>query len=277
MSVEELNRSNIRNPEISIVVPTFNLEEWRVRNCLKSLRLQSEKNIELIVSDYGSDAKHVESMLTISKAFNASLYHSKADEWSIGCAYNVGIRRSMGKFVATIDADIIFEPEVIRDTMNRLQVHANAVIVRQPIFLSKSVDCPNLILPESYPLLDAQTPEYRSPSVGSFTIVNRNWWFAVRGYDERMTLYGSEDWEMWRRANRLHNKIILIGEDTRFQFPKQRVPPNCKLYHQWHQDIHERLSLPKEVVDNQRKVNREVYYLGDQSTVRNNEGWGRMP
>ena len=150
MSVETLNISGLPNPIFSIIIPTWNLEDWRIRNCLWSLRQQTEQNVEVIISGINSDAEHLESLKQMATHFDVTLYHAKRDLWSIAVAYNIGLRRCRGKCAATIDADIIFEPNVIEDTVQILEGNPRQLVVRQPIFLGNGVDCSSLKFPSSY-------------------------------------------------------------------------------------------------------------------------------
>lgn len=275
MSLQVLNVSGVENPEITVVVPTMNLEEWRVRNCLWSLSVQSEKRVEVLVSDVNSGHSHLSALWKLCKRFDATMIHAEVPEWSISLAYNIGVRRAKGRFIATTDADIIFEYDAVRDTMRVFKENQDSYVVRQPVFLQEGYDCRNLSFPEAYSSLSAQPQIYVAPSVGSFTAVNRSWWMKVKGYDERMSLYGSEDWELWRRALRMRVPMRLVGEAKELQYPKTVPNPNCRLYHQWHPAFSERSGTPKMVVEKQKLVNREIY-LGDQSIVRNQGKWGMI-
>lgn len=274
MSVKELNSCGLPNPAISIITPTWNLEGWRVRNCLWSLRQQTEQNVEAIIVDINSDTEHLENMRQLSERFDATLYHVELPTWSIAIAYNIGLRRSRGKYAATIDADIIFERRAIEDTLKVIGNEQSLAVIRQPSFLGGGVDCSSLKFPECYEELSKQPSKYVSPSVGSFTCAPLKWWNKVRGYDERFAGYGIEDWEMWRRLSRDRMRRYLIG----YKFNGYTLHPperDCKLYHQPHPQFRERCNMRGEEYDAHRRSNRLIYD-SDLSIVRNNGNWGMM-
>ena len=247
-----------------------------MKNCIESLACQTEGWIETIISDYGSDESHLKELVALSKDYGVTLIHVDTDHiWSISKAYNVGLRRSHGKYAATIDADIVFEPDVIRKTLEILDRNSSAFVIRQPIFLGEGVKYSTMKLPDDYDVLDKEPEVYVAPSVGSFCATMREWWFKVRGFDERFNGYGSEDWEMWRRATHGGRRIVLIGKDVGFKFPKIAPEENCKLYHQWHPSTSIRMGLPESELEAHRGRNREIY-SGDKSLVRNGPDWGLM-
>lgn len=271
MSVELIHQGGPPNPIFSIIIPTMNLEEWRVRNCLWSLRQQTEQNVEIIISDINSDAEHLESLRQLSERFDATLYHAKRDVWSITLAYNIGIRRSRGRCAATIDADIIFEPKVVEDTLWIFGGRSKQAVIRQPIFLGVGVDCSSLNFPAAYKELSKQPDLYIAPSVGSFFCAPRDWWFKVRGYDERFQMYGIEDWEIWKRSGRDKLRKVFIGKKCKL--PIQPPRGGCKLYHQFHLPFQKRAGISIKEYNLYRERNRLIYD-GDTSIIRNDENWG---
>ncbi len=54
----------IENPLVSVVVPVYNTKKDLLTNCLDDLINQSYMNIEIIVVDDGSMARHIRPILT---------------------------------------------------------------------------------------------------------------------------------------------------------------------------------------------------------------------
>jgi len=276
VNVDLIHRGGPPNPTFSIIIPTMNLEEWRVRNCLWSIRQQTEQNVEVIIADINSDAEHLESLRQLSERFDATLYHAERSVWSIAVAYNVGLRRCRGKCAATIDADIIFEPEVVKDTLWVFGGGDRQSVIRQPVFLGVGVDCSSLMFPACYPELTKQPEVYISPSVGSFFCAPRSWWFKVRGYDERFEMYGLEDWEMWRRSGKDKQRKVLIGNVKKSRFPEKPPRIGCKLYHQSHLAFQKRAGVSVEDYEKYHGVNQSIYSSDALVIIRNDEHWGLM-
>lgn len=86
-------------PFITVVVPGLN-EEKNIEECLKSLRNQSLKNVEIIYVDGGSSDSTVE----IAKKFADKVFVEKKGKGPAS-ARNYGAKHASADFVAFIDAD----------------------------------------------------------------------------------------------------------------------------------------------------------------------------
>jgi len=268
-----LNECGLPNPSFSIVIPTMNLEGWRVKNCLWSIRQQTEQNIQVIISDVNSDKTHLEELSRLARGFDCTFIHHERPIWSIAFAYNAGLRECVGKCAATIDADVIFERKAIADTIALMGERGDKAVIRQPIFLGDGGDYSSLKFPEAYEWLSTQPEKYISPSVGSFFCAPLKWWNMVHGYDERFEMYALEDWEIWRRASRSRLRKILVGGKFK-SHPFENPRVGCKLYHQPHPPFMNRVGIDETTFNSFKARNKEIYN-GDPSTiVRNTERWG---
>lgn len=93
------------NPDISIIVPIYNVEEY-LEECLNSLKNQTKNNIEVIMVDDDSP----DSSADIAKDFeqkypNFHYYHKENN--GLGCARNYGAKKAKGKYIAFMDSDDI--------------------------------------------------------------------------------------------------------------------------------------------------------------------------
>jgi glycosyltransferase involved in cell wall biosynthesis len=90
---------------ISIIIPAYN-EEKVIGDCLKSLKLQSYKDIEIIIVDDGStDA-------TAKLAGNLQLL--KQQHKGPGAARNLGASKAKGEILVFVDADMTFDKDFIK-------------------------------------------------------------------------------------------------------------------------------------------------------------------
>ena len=99
--------------KVSIIIPTFN-EERNIGRLLVSIKIQTYKNIEVIVVDDESTDKTVE----IAKRYNAKVYSRKHSERS--AQRNFGAEKSDGEFVFFIDADMELSKRVIEDALGTI-------------------------------------------------------------------------------------------------------------------------------------------------------------
>ena len=94
---------------ISVIIPAFN-EEKTIGACLKSLKNQSYKQIEIIVVDDGSS----DSTRNIVKGFSDIKLLTQSHKGP-GQARNLGVVKSKGDILVFVDADMTFDKNFIRD------------------------------------------------------------------------------------------------------------------------------------------------------------------
>ncbi|MCL4417815.1 MAG: glycosyltransferase [Actinobacteria bacterium] len=96
-------------PLVSIIIPTKNSGEF-LENCLKSIKNQTYKNIEIIVVDNNSTDKTKE----IAKKYT-KLVFNKGNER--GAQSNYGITHAKGKYIYRIDGDFLLNKNVIMEAV----------------------------------------------------------------------------------------------------------------------------------------------------------------
>jgi glycosyltransferase involved in cell wall biosynthesis len=94
--------------KISVIIPTYN-EEKDIEGCLKSLKSQSIKDIEIILVDDGSTDNTIE----ISKKYGITIL--KQNHQGPGAARNLGAKNSTGDILIFIDADMAFDKEYLKN------------------------------------------------------------------------------------------------------------------------------------------------------------------
>ena len=106
-----------KEPLISIIVPTFNSSRT-IEKCLKSIKNQSYKNIEIIVIDNNSSDK----TLKIAQK-HTNLTFTK---WSERVAQkNFWIKKSSWKYLCLIDSDMYMDEHLIRDCFMKIEEDDN--------------------------------------------------------------------------------------------------------------------------------------------------------
>ena len=108
-------------PLVSIIITTKN-EEKNIENCLKSIRNQTYKNIEIIVVDNYSE----DNTINIAKKYTSKVYFRGPERSS---QRNYGAEVSKGKYLFFLDADMIMAPNVVEKclTKNNTSRHNNTV------------------------------------------------------------------------------------------------------------------------------------------------------
>jgi glycosyltransferase involved in cell wall biosynthesis len=118
-------------PIISFIIPTLNAASV-LETCLKSIKKQtsSSKNYEIIIADGGSTDK----TLTIAKKYNSKIYKNPLKTAEAGKA--VGIKKSIGQYIALIDSDnILPNPNWLKTNLDILE-NDSKLIGTEPLFFT---------------------------------------------------------------------------------------------------------------------------------------------
>ena len=122
-----------KNPEISIVMPMYNMEKY-IGECLDSVLAQTFQNYEVIIVDDCSTDKSCEIVESYKTKFGDKLQLIRSDKNSgghVGIPRNKGIEIIKGKYVYFVDSDdALMENalEIFYDTAEEFQadvVHCN--------------------------------------------------------------------------------------------------------------------------------------------------------
>lgn len=173
------------NPKVSVIVPTLNSAKF-LESCLKSIRKQTYKNIELIVVDNNSIDKTKE----IAKKFADKVFN-KGPERS--AQRNFGVNCSSGDYVLIIDSDMVLSRKVIESCLAKTQADENikGIIIPEESFGEGFwAECKKL---ERSFYLDVDWIE--APR-----FFERDVFLKTGGFDEEMV--SGEDWDLSQRIKK---------------------------------------------------------------------------
>lgn len=98
--------------KVSIIVPCFKVEKY-IDRCMESIVSQTLKDIEIIlVDDLSPDNTPVRCDEWAKKDSRIQVVHKKVNE-GLGFARNTGLQYAHGEYVAFLDSDDWFEPDMI--------------------------------------------------------------------------------------------------------------------------------------------------------------------
>lgn len=114
--------------KVSIIVPFYNAEKYLERSIL-SVFNQTHEDIELILVNNRStdDSFNIASRFIHNNRFDVYLIEAR-DYQSHSYSVNLGIKRSTGDFIYTLDADDYIEPDYIEVLLNGFRLYPNALI-----------------------------------------------------------------------------------------------------------------------------------------------------
>ncbi len=179
-----------KKPELSIIIPTLN-EEHYLPKLLESIKMQTYKDYEIIVSDSNSEDKTVH----IAESFGAKIVSD--EKKGPGYGRNCGAKVARGKYLLFLDADVILPTKMfLEDFLSEIKTKklqlANCFHFLYPFDVK---DIPADILLNLY----FKARSFISPVVpGFFIFIKKDIFDNLGGFDE--TIAVCEDTEFVRRA-----------------------------------------------------------------------------
>lgn len=108
-------------PLVSVIIPTKN-SEATLEKCLKSIKEQDYKNLEIIVVDnYSSDKTRL-----IAKENGAKVYLKGPER---GAQINFGVKMARGKYVYRVDSDFVLNHNVINEAVQNCEIFCNDAVL----------------------------------------------------------------------------------------------------------------------------------------------------
>ncbi len=224
---------NKKNPLVSIVIPTKRPDIF-LENCLKSLRRQSYKNIEIVIVT----GKSTNDMSSIVQKYKSKVFKfdPKLPEGKFDATHrrNYGVKKSKGEYVYYVDADYELTKDVIKECVSCFLKGYDAVITPLDTF-GKGIWAKAKNLERRCYFQDdtVEAPRFFRKSV----------WDEVGGLDESLG-GGGDDWDLYQklldknfkvgrvqtlvrhneghlRLNKLSRKAFMYGRDAIKYFRKR--------------------------------------------------------
>lgn len=251
---------------MTVVIPIRDRYGSRVKNCMKSLSLQTVKPSEIIISDYGSTEENHDKLLGTLEPFDYTIYYCETGEtWSRPVADNIGIRRGKGKYIIRLDVDCILQPSALESILTLHKRYTDSAVVSRVHRLPKDLDIDRILLPDDYRILE-ELGKVETEGIGALFSAPRVWWHAVRGFDERMMGWGASDDDIVKRLRKDNMKLVLLDEQNIL---------DTKVFHQFHQAQQITKVIGLQRFHELYKMNMEIWKESE-SVIRNDNGWGRI-
>jgi len=208
---------------VSVIVPAFNEENY-LPNCLKSIKNQTYRNIEIIVADNGSTDR----TRKISLELGAKILDVK--DKNLSKVRNEGARMAKGDILFFLDADSIIENCYIEKMIKQLS--------EKRIFSHGGICCYDSKLHNFLWIFNRWfKPRFYTSGRNGVCIWKKNFW-EIGGYDEKINPLngeGREDLDLGLRVLRKFGffsikycPYVLIGSSARrekiFGYPFWKFP-----------------------------------------------------
>jgi len=207
----------------SLIITVFNRSQ-SLRKALLSLKNQSIKPDELILSDDGSEEDVINAISGIVRKFDFPVkYVRQANKgFRLAKARNNGVRNAVGDLIIFLDQDLIHTAGLIRTFITNLR--ENRFITGMPIWLDEEQSLKiteQKIINNDYlhlideNLIDGIVKQFKKDKIyyylhklkltnkprmrGGFCAINKSDLEKINGYDEKYIGWGNEDDDVARR------------------------------------------------------------------------------
>ena len=224
---------------VDVIIPAFNAARY-LPAALESVASQSFSDWQIVLVDDGSTDKTAEVVATFTERFGAKLRYIRQNNQGPSAARNIAIRASNSEFLALLDADDIWLPHRLSESVRTLREKPNAGLayslvthidadgIPQSTFLGNRRHAEGKIAPQIY----MRNVDFPSPTI----TFRRRCIEEVGLFDEAMR--ATEDRDLWLRIA-LRYEVAFI--------------PSVSAYYRWSADSASR--------DTQRMVNGQKHFI----------------
>ena len=128
----------MESPAVSVIISVYNGEKY-LKECLESVMAQTLQSIEIICVDDAS----TDSTPQILKAYQDRVQIiTNEKNYMAGESRNRGLRAAMGEYVLFLDADDVFEPDMLEKSYRKAKIcDADICIFKEDIFTDDARKC----------------------------------------------------------------------------------------------------------------------------------------
>jgi glycosyltransferase involved in cell wall biosynthesis len=185
-----------KKPLVSIVIPTKNSAEF-LASCLRNIKLQTYKNIEVIIVDGGS----TDNVKDLAKKYKCKFYNylPNVEKGIFDAPYkrNYGMSKAKGEFAYWLDADMELTDNLIQEAVNLCEKGADAVILPEDSFGLGMWARAKRLERRCY---------WNDSSVESPRFYKKSVWDAIGGFDLSLGA-GGDDIDLSQKL--LENKFVI--------------------------------------------------------------------
>lgn len=120
--------NNINQKKVSIIIPVYNASAYLER-CIKSIVLQSYKNIEAIFIDDGSSDSSWEDLQNYKLKYPNLIFIYHQENMGVSKTRNKGIQLATGDYLMFIDNDDFIDQDYVMNFVNEIEMYDADIII----------------------------------------------------------------------------------------------------------------------------------------------------
>src|SRR5262245_59872905 len=193
-------------PAVSVIIPTFNRSRW-LPEAVDSVLRQIFADFELVVVDDGSTDDTAD---VIAAMTDRRIRYLRRPHRGISSALNAGIREARGRFVARLDSDDLWTPDLLATLVPILEQEP---AVAAAYGKGQAIDRDGRVLasvhggPGRFPDDTLRSLVFDDCTCHIALVARRASLEEAGLYDERLA--ANEDWGMWLRVARRHPFVFV--------------------------------------------------------------------
>jgi glycosyltransferase involved in cell wall biosynthesis len=196
------------SPAVTVLVPTRDRARY-LGDAIGSVLGQTFTDLELVVIDDGSTDDTRSLVCAVDDRRLRYVYQAAR---GMGAALNRGLRSARGRYVARLDSDDVWTPDMLATLVPILESHSELGVVyaRGQAMDESGRMLPDLQgLPERFPGDSLRSLVYDDATCNVALVARRECFERAGFYDE--DLVASEDWDMWLRVAR-HYRFAFVDK-----------------------------------------------------------------
>ena len=120
-------------PEISIIIPVYNVEKY-IERCVNSLLNQTFQNIEIILINDSSTDSSLEICNKLAEKDSRIKVIHKENEGA-GMARNAALKIATGKYIGFVDSDDFVAPDMFKELYEKAEKYNSDLISENTVKL----------------------------------------------------------------------------------------------------------------------------------------------
>jgi len=236
----------------------FDLNSNATKWFLKSLEAQTNKNFELILADGGSaNVDEIKKYFKNKDGIKMSVVELPlGKEFERSKLNNVGVRNAKTPYALTTDVDMFFCKNFVKTI---LEIASPKIFIESRTLYWKPAIAQRIYKGILDPINDIEHCKIgrikKRTSAGGCQCMHVDSWSKLKGFNEALVGWGSEDVELLKRAKLIGLKVLWMGEKD-----------DVMVFHQPH---------PKPDLKNDLECQGRNKRIFSKSTLNvNNDGWG---
>ncbi len=190
--------------DISIIIPCYNAGV-HISEAVESVKsYQGEYKYEIIITNDGST--DITTINELERLGSEGCKIINQVNRGPAAARNASIKISGGEFLLLLDSDNTIDPEYISIGIDKLKKNPGVGVIysdprffgeiKETRFKTRKFDKYGLLL-ENF--------------IDSCTVMRKEVWTDLNGFDEEKDLFGLEDWEFWIRVSATNWKFLYVN------------------------------------------------------------------